>query len=186
MLQRTAYLDASVKRGHYLSALSHSFECWSVWMDSNHRPRAYQARALATWATDRFSFGFRFAPSCWFCLPLPLLVFSNREDGILNLKLDFVELLEFSRPSTSAIFASRLMPLTENWWRWRDSNPWPPACRAGALPTELHPHLLGLSLRTLIESWQLNNKFHKYLRYTHLPRFFVLIWLRVLKNVSRS
>ena len=31
-----------------------SFECWSVWMDSNHRPRAYQARALATWATDRF------------------------------------------------------------------------------------------------------------------------------------
>ena len=26
------------------------------------------------------------------------------------------------------------------WWRWRDSNPWPPACRAGALPTELHPH----------------------------------------------
>ena len=33
---------------------SHSLECWSVWMDSNHRPRAYQARALATWATDRF------------------------------------------------------------------------------------------------------------------------------------
>ena len=27
---------------------------WSVWMDSNHRPRAYQARALATWATDRY------------------------------------------------------------------------------------------------------------------------------------
>ena len=26
---------------------------WSVWMDSNHRPRAYQARALATWATNR-------------------------------------------------------------------------------------------------------------------------------------
>ena len=25
------------------------------------------------------------------------------------------------------------------WWRWWDSNPWPPACRAGALPTELHP-----------------------------------------------
>ena len=26
-------------------------------------------------------------------------------------------------------------------WRWWDSNPWPPACRAGALPTELHPHV---------------------------------------------
>ena len=24
-------------------------------------------------------------------------------------------------------------------WRWRDSNSWPPACKAGALPTELHP-----------------------------------------------
>ena len=30
------------------------------------------------------------------------------------------------------------------WWRWWDSNPWPPACRAGALPAELHPHINGL------------------------------------------
>ena len=29
------------------------------------------------------------------------------------------------------------------WWRWWDSNPWPPACRAGALPAELHPHKNG-------------------------------------------
>ena len=28
--------------------LLESFDSWSVWMDSNHRPRAYQARALAT------------------------------------------------------------------------------------------------------------------------------------------
>ena len=35
---------------------------WSVWMDSNHRPRAYQARALTTWATDRFFSVFRFVP----------------------------------------------------------------------------------------------------------------------------
>ena len=27
-----------------------------------------------------------------------------------------------------------------DWWRWWESNPWPPACRAGALPAELHPH----------------------------------------------
>ena len=26
-----------------------------------------------------------------------------------------------------------------NWWRWTDSNRWPPACKAGALPAELHP-----------------------------------------------
>ena len=25
------------------------------------------------------------------------------------------------------------------WWRWGESNSWPPACKAGALPAELHP-----------------------------------------------
>ena len=29
-------------------ALAGRTAAWSVWMDSNHRPRAYQARALAT------------------------------------------------------------------------------------------------------------------------------------------
>ena len=27
------------------------------------------------------------------------------------------------------------------WWRWGDSNSWPPACKAGALPTELRPRM---------------------------------------------
>ena len=27
------------------------------------------------------------------------------------------------------------------WWRLGDSNSWPPACKAGALPAELIPHL---------------------------------------------
>ena len=33
-----------------------------------------------------------------------------------------------------------------NWWRWRESNPRHPACKAGALPIELHPliNLVGL------------------------------------------
>ena len=31
------------------------------------------------------------------------------------------------------------------WWRWGESNSWPPACKAGALPAELHPHLVSLS-----------------------------------------
>ena len=44
---------------------------WSVWMDSNHRPRAYQARALATWATDRFLSGYSVRPSL---KVLPLMV----------------------------------------------------------------------------------------------------------------
>ena len=27
------------------------------------------------------------------------------------------------------------------WWRWGESNSWPPACKAGALPAELHPQI---------------------------------------------
>ena len=66
-------------------------------VDSNHRPRAYQARALTSWAMS---------PYAWCVL----------------------------------IHLSPLWP-SPVWWRWWDSNPWPPACRAGALPTELHPRL---------------------------------------------
>ena len=33
------------------------------------------------------------------------------------------------------------IPFGNFWWRWWGSNPWPPACRAGALPAELHPRL---------------------------------------------
>ena len=68
-------------------------------MDSNHRPHAYQACALTTWAMRPFFFK----------------------------------------------------------WRWGESNSWPPACKAGALPAELHPRLLQVSSK-------LNN--------THLTLFF--------------
>ena len=44
---------------------------------------------------------------------------------------------DLSRP-----FGTKSVP----WWRWWDSNPWPPACRAGALPAELHPHFLHTAL----------------------------------------
>ena len=37
-------------------------------------------------------------------------------------------------------FASSLL-LRKKWWRWGESNSWPPACKAGALPSELHPHM---------------------------------------------
>ena len=42
----------------------------------------------------------------------------------------------------SVIFSTALQYL---WWRWGESNSWPPACKAGALPAELHPHLNELS-----------------------------------------
>ena len=92
---------------------------WSVWMDSNHRPHAYQACALTTWATNRF---------------------------LTHLVLG------------SSIIASAYT----DWWRWWGSNPWPPACRAGALPAELHPRIYGfvlfqwsvqVSLFLILENW---------------------------------
>ena len=50
------------------------------------------------------------------------------QDLSLFFRLKFLWLAFFSKKVT--------------WWRWWDSNPWPPACRAGALPAELHPHKL--------------------------------------------
>ena len=45
-------------------------------------------------------------------------------------------------------FGSRSLR-TGAWWRWGESNSWPPACKAGALPTELHPHIRSGSLYLL-------------------------------------
>ena len=41
----------------------------------------------------------------------------------------------------SGVRSNRLSYGPTSWWRWGESNPWPPACKAGALPAELHPHL---------------------------------------------
>ena len=38
---------------------------------------------------------------------------------------------------TSRTFSS----IKSRWWRWGDSNSWPPACKAGALPAELYPQI---------------------------------------------
>ena len=39
-------------------------------------------------------------------------------------------------------FSMNICETFVSWWRWWDSNPWPPACRAGALPAELHPQII--------------------------------------------
>ena len=38
------------------------------------------------------------------------------------------------------------------WWRWAGSNRWPPACKAGALPAELHPRVAKCLI--IIPFWQ--------------------------------
>ena len=35
-----------------------------------------------------------------------------------------------------------------SWWRVPGSNRWPPACKAGALPAELTPHIVGIKATT--------------------------------------
>ena len=45
-------------------------------------------------------------------------------------------------PPTSRLSVARSSQLSYGpvWWRLPDSNRWPPACKAGALPAELNPH----------------------------------------------
>ena len=49
-----------------------------------------------------------------------------------NIFLSFASSIQFSKNS--------FPDLKSGWWRWGESNSWPPACKAGALPAELHPH----------------------------------------------
>ena len=96
---------------------------WLAQVDSNHRPRAYQARALTTWAMSHHFFGE--PPMAYFRVRSPLsLLFSRQYSHSFKDPWDF----------------SLWLRIRMRWWRWWDSNPWPPACRAGALPAELHPH----------------------------------------------
>ena len=111
-------------------------------MDSNHRPRAYQARALTTWAMSPCKF-LRCISSFshpYFWLPFLVVTaiahFPSR--GLVRFQRYYLEACLSGLP---------------DWWRWWESNPWPPACRAGALPAELHPHfffgVIELSFRSL-------------------------------------
>ena len=84
-------------------------------MDSNHRPHAYQACALTTWAMS---------PD----VSYPL-------DWNITVSLFGYAFWVFNGRQFSYSLVS--------WWRWGGSNPWPPACKAGALPAELHPHWQG-------------------------------------------
>ena len=134
---------------------------WSVWMDSNHRPRAYQARALATWATDRFTQRLiRFAPLSrllpwwwrwWDSNPWPPAC----RAGALPTELHPHNSEELRVKSEKVSLCS-------------------------------HSSLLGLSSQTPIEAWQLNNRLDPYITNTHHCQGFCLIRLRDLKNVSRS
>ena len=69
--------------------------------------------------------------------------------------------------SLPSLFESRfvdneLISIFVIWWRWWDSNPWPPACRAGALPAELHPHMVVVASTVFCKSWERRLPFSLY------------------------
>ena len=78
---------------------------------------------------------------------------------------------------------------SQPWWRWRDSNSWPPACRAGALPTELHPRSFFSFSGFLIGPWKSNNDWLT-MNHSYSYLFYVLLWDRrffvSLSNLSRG
>ena len=98
---------------------------WWAQVDSNHRPCAYQAHALTTWAMSPYTLS------------------------------PYLSVIRFS-----SVFLSpccRLSAGGDDGARTRE----PPACKAGALPTELHPHLSPcyFSVTGLQKPWKLNNDF---------------------------
>ena len=126
-------LYLAVKLFYILPLLPTLVECWLAQVDSNHRPRAYQARALTTWAMSQY---FAFGSEEWRVKSEEWRVFFS--------------------------FLSSLLSSLSRWWRWWDSNPWPPACRAGALPAELHPHISGYAFFSPKDPSKLNNELKLY------------------------
>ena len=57
---------------------------------------------------------------------------------VLKVQLAKIHEVNF-RPVSNLLLTCFLTIDLSTEWRWGDSNPWPPACKAGALPTELHP-----------------------------------------------
>ena len=103
-------------------------------------------------------------------LSSPLAVLSNRSAGFRTFNSTSSSCWSSLGHTASAISLYG-NAVDRNWWRWRDSNPWPPACRAGALPTELHPHIWVCSsgLKLNPDNW--TTKSICTTRNTHLPGF---------------
>ena len=58
----------------------------------------------------------------------------------ISFKIFWITLFSFQSTNSYWIIWWTLKIMSK--WRWGESNSWPPACKAGALPAELHPHIL--------------------------------------------
>ena len=118
----------------YLIFNVHCLSAWWAQVDSNHRPCAYQAHALTTWAMSPYTL----------CPP----------------RLTFVSL---SVLSYFSCFTSRSTTFPESllspfgWWRWRGSNPWTPCLQSRCSPNWATPPWSPSSSSQ--KPWKLNNEF---------------------------
>ena len=136
---------------------------WSVWMDSNHRPHAYQACALATWATDRFfSQVFQFV-HLTVTVALPLTVLLNRSAGFRTFNSTKSSCWSSLDHTASAIFALRCLHRESKIGGDEGIRTLDPLL-AGQVLSQLSytPFYWVCFSGLLIESWQLNNKIYPY------------------------
>ena len=84
--------------------------------------------------------------------------------NIICTEINLHMMIKFSVWWLVKLFQTTLNKLLD-WWRWTGSNRWPPACKAGALPTELHPQVINFSKLYAILWWarvDLNYRPHAY------------------------
>ena len=110
-------------------SLSYIFFKWWAKIDSNHRPHDYQSCALASWAIGPSS-------KSNSLIPFPSSAFRLPKTSYRS----FASPLKLKPASLGFQFVLSYDVVV--WWRLAGSNRWPPACKAGALPAELNPHIV--------------------------------------------
>ena len=66
-----------------------------------------------------------------------------RPTNVIQLLMCYSSVVRWQKdPNCFRSFCLQATPLSIIKWRWGDSNPWPPPCKGGALPTKLHPQVL--------------------------------------------
>ena len=137
------------------------FLCFVYSVFNEHCRLIPQAKLNFHWVLQSLKFSLSTCKTQWICRSL--LANSRRNIHVSSMGSSGLE------PPTSCLSGTRSNHLSyepvglgvfHRGWRWWDSNPWPPACRAGALPTELHPHVvstpfssLSMSLPKLTQNW---------------------------------
>ena len=132
----------------YLIFNVHCLSAWWAQVDSNHRPCAYQAHALTTWAMSPYTLSNR----ALFLFPESPLSFQFSHLTFFIKKYIFNSILSF------------MIACSANcWWRWRGSNPWTPCLQSRCSPNWATPPFSpARSFRKNPENWTTNRLLQVY------------------------